>query len=355
MSIFNNKNVIVNKSPYLDTFINTESFDYKLLRDLEYDSFKISLEFNQTVYTGLKSDNIEIVNEGFTEFFKKAAKFFKDLAIKIIEFTKKYMKFFVSYFQDFNKFLEKNSEYLRSLNVNFTHSGYEFQFPNSPDITKAYDIIDSYNIEINKIDSMKYSEVSKQREEFANETYKNKIRASILSSGEIEVSQDSFKEKSKKLFRKSNEPVKITVNKSYIDMIIREYSNMKRLLDETERSKNKIIKLLHDLEYFFDRKASVVYDKEQKNIMTSKIGRDNDEFKRTDSVSVSYDESKLTTLNSYFDLKYRESKFISSCLITVYMDKIEAIKDCMKQYKDITRRALVNTKEKSSDKKGEVK
>lgn len=354
MSIFNNKNVTVNKGPYLDTFINMESFDYKLLHDLEYDSFKISLEFNQTVYNGLKSNDIEIVNEGFTDFFKKAAKFFKDLALKIVEFSKKYIKFFISYMQDFNRFLEKNKDFLKSLNPNFTYTGYEFKFPEAPNITKAYDIIDSYNIEINKIDTMKYADISKMREEFANETYKNKIRASVLGSGEIEVSQDTFKEKSKNLFRDSNSEIKITVNNQYINKIIDEYGKMKKLLDDTEKNKVKIIKLLHDLEFFFDRKASVVYDKEEKRISTSTINREDDKFKRNDSINTQYDENKLTTLNSYFDLKYRESKFISSCLITVYMDKIEAIKDCMKQYKDITRQALVNKTDKS-EAKSEVK
>ena len=191
------------------------------------------------------------------------------------------------------------------------------------------------------------------RETFANETYKNKIRASILNSKEIEISQDSFKEKSKNLFRDSNQ-IKITVDNNYIDKIINEYGNMKRLLDETEKNKGKIIKLLHDLEFFFDRKASVIYNKEEKQIATSNINRDNDKFKRSDTVTMKYNENKLTTLNSYFDLKYRESKFISSCLITVYMDKIEAIKDCMKQYREITRQALVNRPEKSET-KSEVK
>ena len=129
---------------------------------------------------------------------------------------------------------------------------------------------------------------------------------------------------------------------------------MKKLLDDTEKNKGKIIKLLHDLEFFFDRKASVIYNKEEKQISTSKISRDNDEFKRSDSIHIAYDEDKLTTLNSYFDLKYRESKFISSCLITVYMDKIQAIKDCMKQYREITRQALVN-KTNKSETKSEVK
>ena len=354
MGIFTNKNVTVNKSPYLDNLINMEAFDYKLLHDLHNDSFKISLEFNQNVYNGLKSNDIEIVNEGFNDFFKKAGKFFRDLALKIIEFSKKYIKFFISYMQDFNRFLDKNKEFLKSLNPNFTYTGYEFEFPNSPDTTKAYDIIDSYNFEINKIDSMKYADVSKMREEFANETRKNKIRASVLGTNDVEVSQDSFKEKSKNLFRKSNDPIKISVNSSYINMIIDEYGKMKNLLDSTEKNKAKIVKLLHDLEYFFDRKASVVYDKEQKKISTSKISRDDDNFKRSDSVSINYDEDKLTTLNSYFDLKYRESKFISNCLITVYMDKINAIKDCMKQYREITRQALVN-KTNKSETKSEVK
>ena len=353
MGIFNNKNVTVNKSPYLDTFINMESFDYKLLHELEQDSFKISLEFNQSVYYGLKSNDMEIVNEGFNDFFKKAAKFFNDLIQKVMEFSKKYIKYFISYMNDFNRFLDKNKETLKSLNPNFTYTGYEFEFPDAPNISKTYDIIDSYNIEINRIDTITYADVSKMRENFANETYKNKIRASILGSKDVEVSQDAFKEKSKNLFRDSNQ-IKITVDSNYIDKIINEYGNMKRLLDETEKNKGKIIKLLHDLEFFFDRKASVIYNKEEKQIATSNISRDNDKFKRSDTVTMKYDENKLTTLNSYFDLKYRESKFISSCLITVYMDKIEAIKDCMKQYREITRQALVNRPEKSET-KSEVK
>ena len=352
MSIFNNKNLNTNiKNPCLDSF-NMESFEYNLLKDLERDSFNISLEFNRTVYTGLKSDNLEIVNEGFTDFFKEAAKFFKELAMKIIEFTKNYMKYFISYFQDFKKFLEKNKEYLRSLDINFEYKGYNFDFSkDSPDLTKIHDIVSSYNSEISRVDSLTYAEVGKMRETFANEENKNKIRASILNNGEHEVSQEKFKEKSKELFRKNSEPVQLNINNSYIDMIINEYGNMKSLLEETERNKNKITKLLHDLEYFFDKKASVTYDKHQKIIKTSKLDTSDNKFKHGDSVSMNYDNDVLKTLNVYFDLKYRESKFISNCVVTVYIDKVNALKDCLSQYRNIVRRALVNNK-KSSESEG---
>ena len=348
MAIFNNTKAPAVDSPYLEAF-NMESFGYNLLRDLENDSFKISLEFDQTVYSGLKYKNMEIVNEGFTDFFKKAAEFFRKLGLKIVEFTKRYMKYFMSYIQDFKKFLDKNSDFLRSLSVNFIYSGYEFQFPDAPNVLNVYEIIDSYNNELGKIDSLKYSDVGKMRQSFANENTKNRIRASVLNVRDAEVSQESFKEKSRNLFRKSKAPVNLTITNSYIDMVINEYGDMKRLLDDTERNKARIIKLLHDLEYFFDRKASVVYKDHEKLISTSYIGHENDEFKRDGAVNINYDENKLTILNSYFDLKYRESKFISNCLITVYMDKINAIKECMTQYRDVIRKALVTKHEKPAN------
>ena len=113
MSIFGKTNTIApNKTPYLGSF-NMESFDYNLLKDLEYESFNISLEFNRTVYTGLKHENIEIVNEGFNDFFKNAADFFRRLIKKIMEFATNYAKYFVSFFNDFKKFLANNAEYLK--------------------------------------------------------------------------------------------------------------------------------------------------------------------------------------------------------------------------------------------------
>lgn len=359
MSIFGNKSVTESSTiPLLESF-DMDSYSYMILKDSEYESYKISLEFNQTVYAGLKYDMMEVVNEGFTDFFKKAAEFFRNLAKKVLEFTKNYMKYFLSYFQDFNKFLDKNKEHLRSLKVNFSDKGYEYKFPKeSPNISKVHDIVASYNTEIGRVEKMKYSEVSALRDQFADETYKNKVRASILNSGDHEISAEDFYTKSKRLFKSSDEEVSININNSYIDKILREYGELKKLLNETEQCKNKIVKLLNELEFFFTKKASVIYNNAEKKIRVSTIDSSDNKFSYGTNTDVEYDSELIKTLNAYFDLKYRESRFISNCVITVYTDKVNAIKSCMTQYRSIVRKALLNKKDSQNSQdsnKSEVK
>jgi len=349
MSIFNSKTPVT-KIPIVESLdIGLDS--YSFVKDIEEEGFNISVEFNKTAYVGLKENNYDILEEGFSEFFKDAAEWFKKIAHKIVEFTKNAMKYFVSYFQDFSKFLEKNEDYLKSLDIAFTYKGYEYNFPkNTPVLTKVHDIIGSYNIEINRINDMKYADITKLRNEFANETYKNKLRANILGDGSNEVTADNFSKASKRLFRSTDEKINININNSYISNIIKDYSKMKALLNETETNKAKIVRMLNDLEVFFQKKASVVYNNTVKEIQTTSLRDDEDKLSRGDTYSAAYDENKLKNLNIYFDLKYREAKLVSNCVITIYIDKVNAIKDCMTQYRDIIRSALMKKKESSNSK-----
>lgn len=340
MSIFGNQNVKVTRIPLVESF-DSDMAAYEMLRSIEESGFQISMEHRKDTYTGIKYNNIEILQESLTDFFKKAAEFFRTLITKILEFAKKTMKFFLSYFQDFEKFLKKNEDFIRGLKPAFTYKGYNYQFPKVPVLTKVYDIAQSYNIEINRIDSMTHKDVSDMRDTFYNSSHRNKIRASILDiSGEI--SQDKFAEESKLIFRGSRDPEPINVNSTYIDKIFNEYSEIKNLLNATDAEKNRIIKLLTDFEIFFKNKAAVVYDKGQKVIRTNTIRHDDDRFSRGNSTSLSYDDDKLKIMNAYFDLKYQESRLISNCVITVYVDKVNALKDCLKQYRDIIRGAMRN-------------
>lgn len=353
MGIFNKTlDKAPSKIPLLEEFsIQEESYD--ILRNIESDAYEVSLGLKRSTYIGLKEQNVEILEEGLSDFFKNAAEFFRKLAHKILEFAKNTMKLFVSYFQDFDKFLTKNREYLKSLDINFSYSGYEYNFPEAPVVSKAYDIISSYNADISRIDNLKYADVSKMKEEYSDYSYKNKIRASILGVSAAEVSQDSFTETSRLIFRGSKEKINININKAYIDKILTEYSTMKTLLNKTENQKTKIVKMLNDLEVFFQRKASVVFEKEEKKIQAYNISKSDDDKLSYDSHNTTgYDDKKLTTLNLYFDLKYQESKFISNCIVTVYLDKINAIRDCMKQYRDIIRKALDNTKKPTRTESG---
>jgi len=355
MSIFNNSNKYESSNiPIVESFNNID--EYAIIRDSEYDSFKISLEFSQTIYTGIKYDDIEIVNEGFTDFFDRVVEFFKDLMKKIGDFVKKYLAYFASYFQNFKRFLEKNKEFLRSLDVSFTYEGYVYKFPKeSPSTTKVNDIIGSYNIEISRADSMTYADVSAMREEFVNDTYRNKIRAAILNSGEHEITEEDFGKKSKLTFRTSEDKTTINVDKSYIDKIIKEYSTLQELLGTVTKDRDKIFKILNTIIAFFNNKASVVYKDAEKSISTSRINSKDDSVSFEDKVSIKYDTEKLKTLNAFFDLKYRESKFVSNCLTTVFMDKVNSINDCMKQQREIIRKALITKKTDSSKKDSEVK
>ena len=340
MAIFyNNKIKSATFIPTVNSEFDFEIDTYYLLQNIEENGFEISLNHRQSMYIGMKENSVEILEESLKDFFKDAAEFFKKLAKKIIDFAKNAMKSFLSYFQDFDKFLKNNEDTLRSLNPNFTFKGFDYKFPDAPVLTKAYDIAGSYNIEINRMDSMKYADVLKMKDQFAGDSYKNEIRASILGSNN-NVNADNFNDQSKLLFRSNKDAANITVNKSYVDMILREYSKLKTLLNETEAKKTKIVKMLNDFETFFLRKASVTYNNMEKQIQTNEIRTDDDKFQRGEIKTSNYSEESLKVLNAYFDLKYAESRFISNCLIHVYLDKVNAIRDCMKQYRAVIRQCL---------------
>lgn len=356
MSIFNRVNSEerkVTSLPIMGSF-DLESAVFNMMNDIIVEGYNVSMQFNKSMCTGLYYNDYEIIKESFTDFFKSAADFFKMLIQKIKEFFENAMRLLLSYIQDFKTFLDKNGDYIRTLDVDFDFEGYEFTLnkTTSPNITMISDIVTEFNNNnIARIASLKYSEVCDLRDKFESEQTKDIIRGKILNNGEVGIPEQNFDEQSKLTFRKTNEPVTLSIDKAYVSNIINEYGDLKKLLDNTKKEKERISGIYHDLEYYFSKKAYVVYEKAERSIKAYSLEYGDRSVKKSEETNMNYSDSGIKTLNLLFDYNFKKSRMMCNYTMRVFTDKINAIKDCMKQYRDIIRRTLHENKNVKNNKK----
>jgi hypothetical protein len=298
------------------------------------------------MHQAIKEGNTEILEESFADAMHSIVKFFENLLKKFRDFMKKVFTIINAYFGDFEKFVSKHKDELKNLNPNFTIRGYTYSFTSGlPNTSKIENIINSYNSEVSEIDKMNKLTIINDRQKFMNESNLDEIRAYVMGSS-TGVKQENFTKELRKSFRSKEEEEKdIHVDKGYLNKIIDEYPEMKRLYNETSKQKDQIAILIENIKNFFNKSASVYYTGSDKKMVVNKIDHNDDGgLNTTDKIEKDFNQNKLEVINTFFNYKYAQAKEIGGMCVTAMIEKTNAIKECLKLYRTIIRQSLTHNK-----------
>ena len=326
-----------------DNFNVTESY-LELLLVLEESYFNINSDHMRVTHLALKESNIEILTEGIGDFIHSVIKFFKDLLNRFTKFIKSIFMVIYAYIGDLDSFITKYKDKLKELNPNFTVKGYKYTFEsNIPKLNEVTNVINDYNNELSQVHTMSKADIIKEREEFTSETFMNKVRAKVIGvSGE--VASDDFLDRTKSIYRNNEDkvPQEISVDKMYLNSIIENYSNLKKVFTDTTSERDKVITLITSMKNFFEKSASTYYKDTNKMMGMHSISLNSNSsgIVKDERVEHQYDMKKMDVINTFFNFKYTQSKEIGNICVTAIIEKVNALKECMKMNKMIIHKSL---------------
>lgn len=352
-NIFQTSNVPHKQLTYEMTDFCFESAWLDISYVMEDVYFDINSDHLLAVHTGLKDSNVDILEEGFKDFVNGAVEFFKKLINKVKEFMQKVFMYLNAYIGDFDKFIKRHSKELSNKYPNFDITGHKFTIDNNvPDLTIIQGMIDSYNSEITGISEMTKSDIVKKRGEAMNPNNLNKIRAKVLSVSSAITKEDYNGECKKKFRNGESDSVTIHVDHNELINIINGFETFKKSYNSAKKDRDKLISLLENIKSFFQKSASLQYNEGKQVIGTNNIsvnGKGN-AISKTGTNNVDYSTDKMILYNTYFNFKFAYSKEISAICVNAMNERVNALKEQLKQSKDIVRKSLSSSnKENGGD------
>lgn len=297
------------------------------------------------MYVGLKADNCDILEEGLKDFVDSSVEFFKRLIQKFKDFIKKVFMYLNAYIGDFNKFVTRYRKELLSKDPDFNIKGNDFTIPNNvPDMSVIDDLLSEYNSEIAHVGSMTKAEIIKQRNKIMSNDNMDSVRGKILGLSQ-KIQKDDFSEEAKKVFRNGEDSDKdININKEKVSDIVNNYNIFVKDYNNAKKQKDKMISLLENIKSFFQKSASLQYVEGKKSISASNVRRNDSGtslVKTGDNVE-DFNSDKLLIYNAYFNFKFAYAKEVSTLCLNVMTERVNVLKQQLKQSKEILRKTLTS-------------
>lgn len=309
--------------------------------------------FKSYVHTGLLMESgasDDIIVESVGDIFKTIADGLKKFIQKVKDFFKKILLYITSTYQDLDKVAAQVKEVIKDKDIDFTIDGFEFTVldKSGPDITEFRNIVASYNDDMSDISKLKESEINKEILKWLEEDHLNELRGKTLGVNS-KIPEDDFLDEVRSHYRNGEQTTKsIKVNKSMVQNII---SHAKKLDDAKKSSikdRDNLIELLTKSESFFDRTIYTYYKDSSKQMNVNKINIDNNKFKTEDN-KVTVDDNSTKLITTYASYKARQVNKIAGMINLVACERVNALKDQIKQERTILRKCLFgNTKEEST-------
>lgn len=315
---------------------------------MEDSFFDVNRNHMIALHTGLKDNNVDILEEGFKDFIDGAVTFFKKLIDKVKEFMKKVFMYINAYIGDFERFLKRHSKALLEKYPDFSINGYKFTINDSvPNTHVIQDMLSEYNSEINNITNMTKADITKKRGQYMAPGNLDKMRAKVLGQS-TGISKDDYSAECKKLFRNGEtEATSIQVNHDMLSEIVNGYESMKKSYTAAKKEKDKLIALLESIKGFFQKGASLQYIDGKQVIRTDNISVNgkNNGINRDSMTKSEYKTDTMVLYNTYFNFRFAYSKEISTMCVNAMTERVNALKEQLAQSKTIVRRSLGASKE----------
>lgn len=319
---------------------------YNMLTYIEESAFEVyNVYMRQKHYAALEN-NIAILEEGANDVRNAIKTFFTTLINKLKDFHNTFISNVKAYVVNFTKFLEKNEDKIKSLpDKRILYEGYNYTIDyNIPRIDIIYKIITNYNNQIDNIDTLTKNKIDELVESFNNKFTQEAIQSNIIGRNLV-LKTDSFYNEVNKTFRNNkSDPETIIVDKIYIVEGLEQYKNIYKILNQTTKEYNMVRKCLEDLKSTFSKRP--VINKRKSTVTFDKV-----ELTGSYPVKKNYDNyNNIEIYEEYLQYQFKYTKFVCNCIVNVYMQKLNAIKESMRQYEKILK-LYINEKDNIEVKK----
>lgn len=304
----------------------------------EADTFKSFLASRYLMESGASND---IVMEGVTDVFKSIVNGIKKFIQAIKDFFKKILLYITSAYQDLDKVATEVEKVIKDKNINFKINGYKFTVvgKNAPNMDEFRRIVSEYNSDMDKVSELKKSEIKDVITEWLSDDNLNKLRAEVLGVSNS-ITEDDYNDEIRKYYRDGEDTThEISVDNSYVRGII---SNAKHLEDTKKsaiKDRDNLISLLSKTENFFDKTLQTYYKGSQKKADVDKVNVDDDKFS-TETRTVNTSNSINEVITTYASYKSKQVNKIGSMINMVASERVNALKDQIKQERTILRKCL---------------
>jgi hypothetical protein len=308
-----------------------------------------------SMHYGVIEENYDILEEGFRDFFSSAVEFFKSMVKKFTEFMKRIFMMINAYIGNFDKFLENYKDRIEKLNPDFTIQGFKFEFDSRvPHIDRIRSIINDFNSELSDVDKITKEGIMKEREEFTSDIFVNKIRAEVIgASGSI--TKDNYLRTIKQKFRSgSDETENIKVDSTVLKNTVSGYPDLKKTYKECSQQRDRVILLIESMKTFFERGVNINYSGDNKVLQAHNVSINDDgsRIDKGDAVDTKNSTSNHEKLNLFYSFKLLQAKELGGIAVTAAIEKVNALKEALKQSEQIIRRSLhSSTKAESGETK----
>lgn len=314
----------------------------------EADTFKSFLTSKYLMESGASND---IVMEGVTDVFKSIVNGIKKFIQAIKDFFKKILLYITSAYQDLDKVATEVEKVIKDKNINFKIDGYKFTVvgKNGPNMDEFRRIVSEYNSDMDKVSELKKSEIKDVFIEWLSDDNLNKLRAEVLGVSNL-ITEDDYNDEIRKHYRDGEDTThEISVDNSYVRGII---SNAKHLEDTKKsaiKDRDNLISLLSKTENFFDKTLQTYYKGSQKKADVNKVNVDDDKFS-TETRTVDTSNSINEVITTYASYKSKQVNKIGSMINMVASERVNALKDQIKQERTILRKCLFGDTDNGSNK-----
>lgn len=276
--------------------------------------------------------NAYAIHEGFESFFDTI----KSIIKKIIAFIEKLYDKFVTALMRFFKsdsYIKKHKKDLAKFSSEdeFTYDGYEFTIdPNVPETEVLKEFANS--IEKSNITSSMSKDVTQLKTAYSNligeleGTFYDRVRGKVLGE-DTAIDESSYADELFKKFRNDdNSKGELTITSTEVNESLRRFEGHAELLKVTKNNKTKLANAYKEIEKSFN----------------SAIGKIEDGKFRVKFGSEEFEAGKdaIETIDLWCKAKATQIQKIANIHNLAFSAKLDAIKDCYNQDKNIIYKAL---------------
>ena len=320
--------------PHISTIDNLSSFDINCeiqnaISEIINESYSIRISHIKDTYLYLRENNICVLEETYNIFITNVINFLDSLENIIKRFIKRSVSNDISKANEFERYLKANKESILNAKRKIVlNNGYNYTIPFKNQYT--IDIIDKFNNELIEISShpnkITKEFILKESEKYSND-YEASMRAKILGVKKSHIDYEDFISEVRKFYRDGkSDPVKIIIDEAFIKTIIEKYPEYKQVLITASNEYTILLNKINLIRKTFSTQIANLYDNKK-----------------------GYDEETLSNLNEYYHLQFKKLSLIYSCVIHVYFEKINAIREYLLQSEKIIKFTLSNIDENIID------
>jgi hypothetical protein len=340
---------------------------------LEFDSFDGTCEalsiiygvqesdtetFKSFVYSGYLMESgasYDVVLEGVSDIFKTIADGIKKFIERVKEFFKKVMLYITSASADLDKVADEVKKVIKDKTIDFTIDGYKFTVldKSGPNMKEFQNIVSEYNSDMDDISKLKDAELKKKIIDWMSDNHLDKLRGEVLGTND-NILEDEYLETVRSYYRDGEKDTHdIKVDNSYVNGII---SHAKKLEDTKKSSikdRDQLVTLLSKSETFFSKSLPTMYKGNQLQANTAKIDTTNNRFSTTSNYQ-NVNDSSMKVLSTYATFKSRQVNKIASMINLVACERVNALRDQIKQERVILRKCLFSSNGTGEDKTDKI-